>query len=76
MKKIILLITILSLTMVSCYIHDPYSDYCGSQIVDKSPEVHAGHWFKFRYNRTITGRVYVTEYDWSCYNVGDTIKCN
>lgn len=54
---------------------DPYSKYCGSQIVEKEDAL-IGKWFKFRHEGEITGRVYVMPIDWDKYEVGDTLNCN
>ena len=54
---------------------DPYSNYCGSEIVEKK-DAAVGKWFKFRHEGEITKRVYVMSIDWDKYNVGDTLNCN
>lgn len=76
MKKISTFFIGVSIIFSSCATpQDPYSSYCGSQVVEKN-EAAVGKWFKFRHNGKITERVYVMPIDWDNYEVGDTLNCN
>ena len=48
--------------------------YQGNQIVEKAKAAD-GKWFRFRKDGKITERIYVVEYDWNKYSVGDTLYC-
>jgi len=62
---------LLSLLFISCYERD-VCNFSGLQVVAKGK---TKCWFKFRMDGVITNRVYVVEYDWNSYNIGDTINC-
>lgn len=64
---------LLSAVLTSCTEQD-VCNYNGNQIIEKA-EAPVGKWFRFRKDGEITGRVYVVEYDWNKYNVGDTLYC-
>lgn len=64
----------LAAVLFSCTnIEDP-CQYEGNQIVEKNSAL-VGRWFKFRKDGNITERVYVLEFDWEHYNLGDTLHC-
>jgi hypothetical protein len=69
----ILIYMLLSVILISCSEKD-VCNYNGYQIVVKSDAL-VGKFFRFRKDGIITGRVYVVEYDWNRYNVGDTLYC-
>lgn len=54
---------------------DPYSAYCGAQVVAKW-EGPLTCRVKFRHEGKITGPVDLVQMDYDSFNVGDTVKCD
>jgi len=76
MKSKLIIIFLASIFAYSCH-YSPYDicNYEGKQIVEKGESEAGYHYFKIRNDGMITNRIYITEYDWNCYNEGDFIKC-
>jgi hypothetical protein len=73
-SKIIKNIIIIMVILVTSCTEQDVCNYNGGQIVDKEQDAF-GIYFRFRKDGTITQRIYVVEYDWNKYNVGDTLYC-
>jgi hypothetical protein len=50
-------------------------NYNGSQIVDKQINTWYGKWFRFRKDGKITDKIYVVDYDYNRFEIGDTVYC-
>ena len=73
MKNIITYSILLILS--SCDMEQDVCVFEGNQIVEKNRTL-LGNWFRFRKEGKITDRIYVVDYDWKRYNLGDTLHCN
>ena len=63
------------LLLCSCATRSSICRYDGLQIVEKdSPSI--GPYIILRTEDGLTNRVYLTQYDYDLYEVGDTVNCN
>jgi PBP1b-binding outer membrane lipoprotein LpoB len=69
-----LTIVALLLLLSGCFQPQDVCQYRGKQIVEKMKDGDV-LWIKVRQDGYITTAVYLTEYDWNRFNLGDTIHC-
>jgi len=75
--EIVLFVLVLMWSIILIIKANNIQDICKynhCQIVEKN-DPPMGHYFKIRVNNKITNRIFVTDYDWVKYDVGDFIDC-
>jgi hypothetical protein len=77
MKKLMLFIVVISITISSCSREESLKDYCGKKVVSRDASNPAGHhilYFKEEGNPNLIS-AYVTKAEYDYYQPGKVIDC-